>query len=159
MALPVFTDGGQVEITDDLDTPTITVELIGLAWSLGGLIGFSRPRPVMFMNRRRTGNHGFKRYPPIPIEARLSLPFLVIGECDHNGDTFSNRAAGLTSNLNYLATNVFEADARFMRHTDAAGFVRVGPVQFEDYPTSDGYGGDTVESTLGILLPEWLVPE
>lgn len=160
MSLPVSLAGGQLDILDDIDTPTITVPLITPAWMLGKLIGLHRPPSVIILNRRVTGGLGQKSYPPIPDGLRLTLPFTVVGECDHLGDTFSNAQEGLESNLNYLLANAFlpVAPVRWARHTRPSGATFIGPVQFEDFPTDAGEV-DLIETTLGLVFPQGLVAE
>lgn len=52
--------------------------------------------------------------------AQWSLDFVMCGDCDHNGDTFTDPNEGLASNMNYLRTNVLTGRTLTGNRTRAA---------------------------------------
>lgn len=148
MSLPVDESGFQLTIDD-------TVDMICPAWAITGLVALLRPPPVTVTNRRLNGG-ATRVYPGVPGEVRVNVPFVVIGDVDHNGDTYANATAGLLSNLNYLWDNVFEpvdpVRTGVLWLPDYPELTRSFDIQFENVPTDGGYGGDTIETTLSVVV-------
>lgn len=148
MSLLVDESGFQLTIDD-------TVDMICPAWSLTGLVAFLRPPTVTVTNRRLNGG-AVSVYPGVPGEIRLSAPFTVIGDVDHTGTPYANATAGLASNLNYLWDNVFEpvdpVRTGVLWLPDYPELTRTFDIQFENVPTDGGYGGNTIETTLSVVV-------
>lgn len=154
MALDVSTAGGQLTVNG--------VDMIGPAWQITNLIGLWRKPTVTIINRRRTGQLGRKAYPPIIDETHVTVPIVIIGDCDQDGTPYDNKQIGLESNLNFLIYNVLAPvdPSHSCTLTMPSGETRTGIIQFGDMPIDDGaaYSGDTIETTLEIILPSALAP-
>lgn len=148
MSLPVDESGFQLTIDG-------TVDMICPAWALTGLVAFLRPPPVTVTNRRLNGG-GTRVYPGVPGEIRLNAEFVVIGDVDHTGTPYANPTAGLLSNLNYLWDNVFEpvdpVRTGVLWLPDYPELSRTFDIQFENVPTDGGYGGDTIETAVSVVI-------
>ena len=90
-------------------TGSLSIDGVSLncpAWDLPDLTDLWLPGAVRGDDRLLPGVVGVKAYKRRVTITQHSLPFLIVGDVDRLGNTYSDPWVGLQTNLAYLRTNV-----------------------------------------------------